>query len=78
MCREHDAPGEREPLRPRPVGRGEDIELANRFLDHLSTRCFSPATRRAYAFDLLSFFRFCTERDLRLAAVQQGLTWRPP
>mgnify|MGYP003538060141 FL=1 len=51
------------------VGSGEDVELANRFLEHLSTRCFAPATRRAYAFDLLSFLRFCTERGLALATV---------
>jgi site-specific recombinase XerD len=52
------------------VGPGEDVALANRFLQHLSTRCFAPATRCAYAFDLLSFLRFCAERRLALATVQ--------
>jgi integrase/recombinase XerC len=40
------------------VGPGGDVELANRFLDHLTGRNFAAATRRAYAYDLLSFLRF--------------------
>ncbi len=46
-----------------------DIELANAFLSHLEVRAFSPLTVRSYAFHLLSFLRFCAERDLSLAAV---------
>jgi site-specific recombinase XerD len=61
----HDGPGGHV-----LVGQGEDVELANRYLEHLSTRCFAPATRRAYAFDLLSFLRFCAERGLAVATVQ--------
>jgi integrase/recombinase XerC len=38
-----------------------DIEVANRFLAHLVTRAFSPATVRAYAYDLVNFGRFCHE-----------------
>jgi integrase/recombinase XerC len=47
---------------------GEDahIALANRFLEHLETRQFSPTTVRAYAYDLLNFARFLTERGLGL------------
>ena len=43
-----------------------DVEVVNAFLEHLSIRNFSPATRRAYAFDLLNFLRFLAERALRL------------
>ncbi|MDQ3461870.1 MAG: tyrosine-type recombinase/integrase [Actinomycetota bacterium] len=50
-------------------GDGEDVELANRFLAHLATRSFSAATVRAYAFDSLSFLRFCAEHGLRLAEI---------
>lgn len=39
-----------------------DVELANRFLAHLQTRGFSPATVRAYAFDVLNFARFLAGR----------------
>ncbi len=66
----HDGPGGHV-----LVGPGEDVELANRFLAHLSTRCFAPATRRAYAFDLLSFLRFCAERELVLAGGHGGIRW---
>ena len=50
-------------------GEGDDIVLANRFLDHLSARGFAAATVRAYAYDTLSFFRFCKDRDLGLATI---------
>ena len=43
------------------------MEFANRWLDHLSTRRFSPATVRAYAFDLLCLTRFLEEA---------GIDWR--
>jgi len=51
----------------RLVGPGGDVELVNRFLAHLSVRNLAAATRRAYAFDLLSFLRFCDETGLTLA-----------
>jgi integrase/recombinase XerC len=51
------------------VGVGDDVELVNRFLEHLSVRNFSVATRRAYAFDLLNFLRFCTARGLPVGQV---------
>ena len=51
------------------VGAGEDVGLVNRFLEHLSVRNFSVATRRAYAFDLLNFLRFCRLRGLSIGAM---------
>jgi len=51
------------------VGAGADVALANRFLTHLATRNYAAATRRAYAYDLLNFFRFVVERRLGLAEV---------
>ena len=59
------------------IGRGEqcrlagwaDQDVANRFLDHLTGRAFAAATVRAYAYDVLSFARFCQTRALRLADV---------
>ena len=53
----------------RLVGHWPDLELANEFLDHLRVRAFSPATCRAYAFDLLNFGRFLQEHELELGAV---------
>ena len=53
----------------RLVGGGEDAALGNRFLEHLRVRNFAAATRRAYAYDLLNFLRFCADRALPLAAV---------
>ena len=44
-------------------------DAANAFLAHLSGRGFSPATVRAYAFDVLNLARFLTERKLALAVV---------
>src|SRR5690349_17304422 len=42
---------------------------ANAFLAHLSARAFSPATVRAYAFDLVNFARFLIGQGVGLAAV---------
>ncbi len=50
-------------------GDGVDVELVNRFLAHLSVRNFAAATRRAYAYDLLVFGRFCAQRGLSLAVL---------
>jgi len=46
-----------------------DVELANAFLAHLVVRCFSPATVRAYAYDLLNFSRFLAGRGATVADV---------
>jgi integrase/recombinase XerC len=48
-------------------GQGEDVELVNAYLRHLSTRCFAAATVRTYAFHLLSFLRFEREHGLHIA-----------
>jgi integrase/recombinase XerC len=53
----------------RLVGPGDDVEQGNRFLAHLAGRNFAAATGRAYAYDLLSFLRFCTETGLTLAEI---------
>src|SRR5664280_1866641 len=67
-------------------GAEEDVEAVNRFLTHLGARAFSPATVRAYAFDLLNFLRFCaaswplicaitsTGRPVRSRATTSGLS----
>ncbi len=44
-------------------------DLANRYLSHLETRAFSPATVRGYAFDLLNFGRFLKDRKATIADV---------
>jgi integrase/recombinase XerC len=46
-----------------------DVELVNEFLAHLGARRFSPATVRAYAYDLLDFLTFLVSRDAGLADV---------
>jgi site-specific recombinase XerD len=48
-------------------GSWPDVQLANRFLAHLTTRAFSPATVRGYAYDLVNFARFCVERGVMIA-----------
>jgi integrase/recombinase XerC len=50
-------------------GDWEGIGSANAFLGHLRARAFSPATVRAYAFDVVNLARFLTGQGLRLAAV---------
>ena len=55
----------------RVEGCGPDGELVNGFLSHLVARAFSPATVRAYAYDLLNFLRFLT------AAPACGTWWLP-
>jgi integrase/recombinase XerC len=48
-------------------GSWADAEVANHFLAHLVARAFSPATVRAYAYDLVNFGRFCVERGVRIS-----------
>jgi site-specific recombinase XerD len=56
----------------RVEGSWPDAVVANRFLAHLVTRAFSPATVRAYAYDLVSFGRFCVERGVRVGDAVPG------
>jgi integrase/recombinase XerC len=51
---------------------GDDavVGLVNRFLGHVATRGFSPATVRAYAFDLANFVGFLTDGRLEVGAVR--------
>lgn len=53
----------------RLAGDWEGLVVANGFLDHLRARAFSPATVRAYAFDLANFARFLQEQRLTLTEV---------
>lgn len=53
----------------RLVGDGPVVGAGNRFLDHLGVRAFSPATVRAYAFDLANFAGFLADRSLDLGEV---------
>lgn len=50
-------------------GQWSGVADANRFLRHLAARQFSPATVRAYAFDLVCFARFLTERGINAVDV---------
>jgi site-specific recombinase XerD len=43
--------------------------LVNEYLGHLLDRNYSPATARAYGYDLLAFCRWLTEQDLELESV---------
>jgi site-specific recombinase XerD len=52
------------------VGDWPGAGVGNEFLAHLRARAFSPATVRAYAFDVANLARFLDERDLALEAVE--------
>jgi site-specific recombinase XerD len=51
-------------------GQTDVASMINRFLEHLDVRRFSPATVRAYAFDLANFSGFLADRDLRFDEVR--------
>jgi integrase/recombinase XerC len=53
----------------RLAGDGPTVGSFNRFLDHLAVRGYSPATVRAYAFDVASFAAFLADRSLGLSDV---------
>jgi site-specific recombinase XerD len=53
----------------RLTGSWAGVGAANAFLAHLESRAFSPATVRAYAFDVVNFARFLDERGVDLAEV---------
>lgn len=52
-----------------PATEGPAAGVMNWYLAHLGARGFSPATVRAYAFDLLNFHRFLVERGVDLGGV---------
>src|SRR5713226_1859859 len=49
--------------------RSADLGLCNDYLAYLADRRYSPASVRAYAFDLLHFARWLASQDLSLDAV---------
>jgi integrase/recombinase XerC len=53
-------------------GDWEEIAKANAFLAHLAARAFSPATIRAYAFDVVNLARFLTGEGIGLASVRSA------
>jgi integrase/recombinase XerC len=53
----------------RLAGSWSGLTQANAFLAHLGSRAFSPATVRAYAYDVVNFARFLIECGLSLEAV---------
>jgi integrase/recombinase XerC len=53
----------------RLVGDGPVTESANRWFGHLESRNFAAATVRGYAFDVLNFGRFLTEKAIPLGGV---------
>jgi integrase/recombinase XerC len=53
----------------RLVGDWSGVERANRFLAYLEARAFSPATVRAYAFDVANFARFLEHQRLDVDGV---------
>ncbi len=68
--REHATIGvERRDGTHRLTGQWAGVDGANAFLAHLESRAFSPATVRAYAFDLVNFARFLVEQAIDVARV---------
>src|SRR5580700_3983193 len=51
-------------------GDWDGVAAANMFLAHLQARAFSPATIRAYAFDVVNLARFLSGQGISLAAVR--------
>ncbi|MEB3062685.1 tyrosine-type recombinase/integrase [[Mycobacterium] zoologicum] len=56
-------------------GDWDGLDAANAFLAHLSGRGFSPATVRAYAFDVVNLARFLSEHGVVLDAVDAPLVF---
>lgn len=53
----------------RIVGAWDGAEVANSFVNHLCARALSPATVRAYAFDVVNFARFLIGEGLAVVEV---------
>ena len=58
--------------------RAADRQLCNDYLSYLADRRYSPASVRAYAFDLLHFARWLAGQDAGLDAVDTDPGWRAP
>jgi integrase/recombinase XerC len=56
-------------------GDWDGLDAANAFLTHLCGRGFSPATVRAYAFDIVNLARFLSEHNVALDAVDAPLVF---
>ena len=56
--------------------RPADRQLCNDYLGYLADRRYSPASVRAYAFDLLHFARWLDREDLGLDAVDTDVLLR--
>ena len=56
-------------------GDWDGLDPANAFLSASERAGFSPATVRAYAFDVVNLARFLDERDLTLAVVDAPLVF---
>ncbi|MDP3890989.1 tyrosine-type recombinase/integrase [Nocardioides sp.] len=59
------------------VGDWDGVDLGNQFLAHLRARAFSPATVRAYGFDVANLARFLEEYEVALSVVEpvDVFTW---
>ena len=57
-------------------GDWEGAGTANAFLAHLVARAFSPATIRAYAFDVVNLARFLAEKGIRPGRGDAGRHFR--
>lgn len=51
---------------------GQLIDEVNEYLDLLATRGLSLKTVRAYAYDLLNFYRWLSRRNLKLSQITKG------
>ena len=68
--------GSGERWRIEGLWRAADRQLCNDFLGYLADRRYSPASVRAYAFDLLHFARWLDREDLGLDAVATDVLLR--
>src|SRR5258707_6321803 len=61
----------------RVSGDWDGADAANMFLAHLQARAFSPATIRAYAFDVVNLARFLAGQGISLSEVTpvDGFAW---
>src|SRR5215469_17363287 len=68
--------GDGERWRIQGQGDAAGLQLCNGYLGYLADRRYSPASVRAYAFDLLHFARWLAGEDIGLDAVDTGALLR--